>query len=431
MKARILFIIWAALVAAGCSREVTTADWQQDLRTLEKQLAERHVDLYHQVSAEEFAAAVDDLHERLPALTPPEILVGMAQVVAMVGDGHTSFYPGNQKRWWFGFYPARFYWFEDGFHLIAATPENAHLFGKHLVAIDDTPIEEAVRRISTTIGADNDMEYRYTVPFQLIRPEMLHVLGIADSPDSAVFVFDDGTRQSFTAMTKDEYLDREWVVSNGSYAPEGKPPSLRHEFLFASPLIRPHLEQWQFYWYEYLEEDRTVFMQYNVCWDQKGEPTFAEFTEELFRFLDVNPVERLVIDMRQNSGGEPTIAEPLVAGLEQRPEWGAEGRLFVLTGRRTFSAALTNAAQLRARAGARVVGEAPRGKPNNPSEGRDIDLKRTGIWVTVSTQFVERDPALGDVAYLPVDIPVGRTWEDHRLGRDPELEAALAAASRR
>jgi hypothetical protein len=147
----------------------------------------------------------------------------------------------------------------------------------------------------------------------------------------------------------------------------------------------------------------------------------------MFELVDQHPVERIVIDLRQNSGGEPLIAQPLIEALEQRADLGDEGRVFVLTGRRTFSAALTNAAQLRARAGARVVGEPPRGKPNHPSEGRDVDLDQTKVWFTVSTELVERDPALGDSEFLPIDIQATYTFDAYRSGADPALEAALAA----
>lgn len=91
--------------------------------------------------------------------------------------------------------------------------------------------------------------------------------------------------------------------------------------------------------------------------------------DELFALMDKNGAERLIIDLRQNSGGEPMIAEPLIQEHERRSELSDRGGLFVLVGRRTFSAALTNAAHLRSRAGARTVGEPPRGKPNCPSEG--------------------------------------------------------------
>ena len=427
MKTRIFLILLATVAISGCSREVTSEDWRADLRDLEQQLAERHVDLYHEVSEQEFKSAVDDLYDRIPELSPPEILVEIAQLVALVGDGHTSIYPGNQKKWFFGLYPLRLYSFADGIYPIAVSAEYAHLFGKRLVQIDATPIDEAFRIISTTVGADNDMEFQYIVPFELIRPEMLHALGIANSPDRAEFVFEDGTSEVFEGMTEEEWHDLDWLVANGTYAPELKSPSMRFEFLFATSLTRPHLEQRKYYWYTYLEAKKTVYLQYNVCWDKKDDITFAAMVEEMFEFMDGNPVDRLVVDLRQNTGGEPMIAEPLIKGLEQRPDLGAGGRLFVLVGRRTCSAAVTNAAHLRSRAGARLVGEPPRGKPNSPSEGRDIDLERTKIWVTVSTQFVERDPSLGDADYLPVEIEAALKYDDLRQAKDPVLEAALNA----
>ena len=112
-----------------------------------------------------------------------------------------------------------------------------------------------------------------------------------------------------------------------------------------------------------MEEHRTIYFQYNVCWDQKDRPTFEAVVNELFQFMDNHPVDRLIFDVRQNSGGEPLIAEPLIKGLEKRKKFCEEGRLFVLVGRRTFSAALTNAVHLRGKAGARTVGEPSRGKP--------------------------------------------------------------------
>lgn len=425
---RWFLVLMSVLLAGGsaCSGEIKPEKWQKDLRELESQILERHVDPFHTVSREEFEGAVDDLEARIPELTQPEILVGFAQLVARIGDGHTSFYPGNQKKKWFHIYPIILWSFSDGMYVIATAPEHTDLFGKRLVAIDDTPIEEASRRIATTIGADNEMEYTYTVPFELRRPELLHVLGIAASAERADFHFEGGLRKTFQPLTVKEYRDLDYRTANGLYDGQA-PPSARVEFLFATPLVLEHLQERKYYWWTWLADERTLFFQYNVCWDQKDRPTFAEVTDELFRAMEERPVERLVIDLRQNSGGEPKIAEPLIEGLARRSEFTETGRLFVLVGRRTFSAALTNAAQLRSRAGARIVGEAPRGKPNSPSEGRDVDLKRTKTWFTVSTEFVERDPALGDADFLPVEIEATLSFDQFRRAQDVALEAALAA----
>lgn len=399
--------------------------WQQDLRTLSSSLAERHPNLYHTVAQSTFEQAVEDLHQSIPTLTRNQILVGMAKVVALVGDGHTSFFAGSQAKR-FRFLPLILWSFPDGIYVIATSKEYTHLFGKRLLQIDQTPIEEAFTAISECIGVDNEMEYQYTVPFELIRPELLEALGIAKSAEEVSFHFADHQLVKFRPMKRKEYRQIDWRTANKLF--EGKKPnSARMEFLFATPLSLPHLKQRKYYWYRYLEEEKALFLQYNTCWDQKDRPTFAEMVQEVFQFMEKHPVERFILDIRNNSGGEPLTATALVEGMAQLKSFTDAGKFFVLVGRRTFSAAVTNAVDLRAKAGAIIVGEAPRGKPNHYGEGRDIDLKKTKSWATVSTEFVAPDPSLGDRPFLPVDIVVPLSFADYQQANDPVLEAALQA----
>lgn len=428
-------LLLLAALAAGCTNNAqvmgprTAEKWQDELRTLHESLLARHVDLYHATPQAEFEAAVARLHERIPSLSVNETLVEFSKLVALVGDGHTSFYPGEQKGKVFRFVPLHLWSFSDGMYVTSAPVRYSHLLGKRLVRIEETPVEEAVERVSTTIGVDNDMGYAYSVSFDILRPELLHILGISSSPDSVRFEFDGGVSETFQAINLKGYQQGQYMTANGVY-PDGKPVSRRLEYLFATPLTLPHLSERKYYWWEYLEDEQTLFFQYNTCWDQRDRPTVAAMAQEVFDFMDTNPVERLIIDLRQNTGGEPETARALIDGLAARTDFTEQGRLFVLVGRRTFSAAVTNAAELRRDANARLVGEYPRGKPNSPSEGRDIDLDRTKIWLTVSTQFVERDAALEDADYLPLEIQVSHPFQSYRDAIDLDLEAALSAPLR-
>ena len=425
-----LFLITMIALSFGCKdiavEDLTAEDWRMDLRDLVKDLKRRHVDLFHSVSKDSFEQAVAELDRRIPSLNRPQILVGLAQLVALIGDGHTSFSPGDQRGMEFHYYPYRLYSFSDGIYVIAAPEQYAEVLGKRLVQIDNTSIEDAFSAVSTTIGVDNDMEYQYTVPSLLGRPEALHTLGIATGSDQAEFVFEDGVRSTFHAVTGKEYDGFKWMSASNLFG-EQERPTLRLDHLFATPLTLERVKPGDYYWFTYLEEQQALYFQYNRCWDQKGRPSFKKVTKDLFQYMDNHPVERLIVDLRQNPGGEPKTATPLIDGLARRSEFGQEGRLFVLVGRRTFSAALTNAVHLRSRASARIVGEPPRGKPNNPSEGRDINLKRTRIRVTVSTQFLERDPALGNARYLPIDSEATYTFESYQEVHDPVMQAALNA----
>jgi hypothetical protein len=426
----ILAFLWAALLPwTQLHAQVTTEEarhWQADLDYLNKQLVDRHVDLYHSVSEDIFSEAVAQLDADIPSLDQAEILVRFAQLLALIGDGHTSFFAANQEDKAFQHYPLRFWAFSEGIFVIATHAELSHLLGKRLVKIDATEIADAHAAIRSTISADNDMEYTYSVPFMLSQAELLWTLGIAGSVEQASFLFADNTRVELDAISQETYNQSKWTTANPLYG-SGQPPSMRVDFLFASPVSIDALSQMSYYWFTLLEAQNSLYFQYNISWDQDGRASFAAVTDQLMQYLDNSSVERVIIDIRQNSGGEPATAQPLIDALAARPYLAEEGRLFVLVGRRTYSAALTTAAHLRSEAGAKVVGEASRGKPNNPSEGRDILLEQSGTYATVSTQFLNRDPALGGRPFLPVDIPVESSFSDYKQGRDVILEAALSA----
>ena len=69
---------------------------------------------------------------------------------------------------------------------------------------------------------------------------------------------------------------------------------------------------------------------------------------ELFQVMDREPPKRLVIDLRQNGGGDFFEGRKhLVNPVKSRPALNQKGRLFVIIGRRTFSAAMVNAIDFR------------------------------------------------------------------------------------
>jgi hypothetical protein len=59
------------------------------------------------------------------------------------------------------------------------------------------------------------------------------------------------------------------------------------------------------YWYEYLEEEKTVYLNYNSCRQMRDRP-FEIFAEEFWGFVESNEVEKLVLDIRDNRGGSST-----------------------------------------------------------------------------------------------------------------------------
>ncbi len=172
---------------------------------------------------------------------------------------------------------------------------------------------------------------------------------------------------------------------------------------------------------------KTLYFKYNRCADDPAaDMTFAKLMEGTLAFMKTKPVERFVLDLRDNGGGDSNIAAPLIAALAAHPTLNVRGRLFVLIGRHTFSSAVLNTLELKARTQALLVGEPTGGRPNHYGEVRHLTLPRTGWKISYSTKYFTTPLVKGDPDALVPDLPVEVTGVEWFSSRDPVMEAALA-----
>src|SRR5215212_107725 len=86
--------------------------WRDDLMTLKQELPKRHISPFTKTSRADFESAIDALAKRVDALADHEIVVGMMQIVASIGDAHTII--GMDKQMAQASYPIGFYMLKDG-----------------------------------------------------------------------------------------------------------------------------------------------------------------------------------------------------------------------------------------------------------------------------------------------------------------------------
>jgi hypothetical protein len=398
---------------------LTSAQWQADLAVLADALPKKHVDPFRRIDRATFEQRVRTIHDRIPALRDDEIVVAFAGLVASIGDGHTSFDPADQTAVDVRWVPLELYDFDDGLYPIAAPRRYASMLGHRITKIDGHDIADVFLTVSRIISSDNDMEYRYTVPDYVIRPQILSGLGLGSVNGPTIFSQVGSADVTLPQESEHDYASEDWVAA-GTFAARNGSPGL--DKLFATPLTMPHYVSRDAYWYAPVET--AMYFQYNRCFNQPGREPFAKVAADFLTAIGERHAERAIVDLRNNPGGDPDVARPLIDGLRTLRQSGALRTVIVLVGRRTFSAALTNAAALR-KDGAIIAGERSRGKPNNPSEGRNLKLPNSRANVSVSTQFVARDPALGDAPYLPVDLVVPNDYAHYATGADKVLDVAL------
>jgi hypothetical protein len=184
------------------------------------------------------------------------------------------------------------------------------------------------------------------------------------------------------------------------------------------PLAQRNPERW--YWFETLPEANALYFQYDVCAEMQDLP-FADFTRSLFETVDSEGLDRIVIDLRNNGGGNSAVLHPFLEGLAERPDLD----VFVLIGRRTFSSALMNAIELDQEANATLVGEPTGGRPNHYGEVRSFALPNSQLKISYSTKFFRELPD-SDPPSLQPEIAAPPTLANQLAGHDAALAAALA-----
>jgi hypothetical protein len=416
----------AGPASAGAeAKETETRRWREDLRFMAEEMPKLHRNLFHAMTREQFEGAVRKLDEKIPSLARHQIIVEMARIVAMVGDGHTNIAPMRDPKIGFRTYPLKLYLFSDGLYVRAAAREYARLVGARVVRIGNAPWEKAYESVREIIGRDNEMDVKFFAPFLLAMPEVLHALGLIGDMEKAGFTVESHGHQTLAVVRPAGPVemmppdtDTSWLPGNWVDARDGAQRPL--PLWLKDPRNK--------FWFEYLPDAKTVYLQFNHVANKEDE-TVEAFSRRLFDFVETHPVERLVLDLRLNRGGNGEFNRPLLLAILKSPKVDQKGRLFAIVGRSTWSAAQMLVNELEKYTNVIFVGEPTGGKVNSYGDSRRITLPNSGITVRVSTlwwQGDERDRRPWTAPHVAADL----TFEDYRANNDPALKAALNSPRR-
>ena len=177
-----------------------------------------------------------------------------------------------------------------------------------------------------------------------------------------------------------------------------------------------------YYWFEYLESEKTVYVQYNRI-EPTDEENPGEFVSRLEEFIESNQVETLILDIRLNRGGDNSLNRPLLHYLIRNTEINQTGRLFVLVGRSTFSAAMMLSVDIERHTNAIFVGEPTGSKPNHYGDSRKVQLPNSGITVRLSSLEWQYSRPSDDRPWIAPHIRVEYLSSHFEENDDPVFQA--------
>ncbi|HLI65329.1 MAG TPA: S41 family peptidase [Caulobacteraceae bacterium] len=405
MSATRISPVLAALALAACASQppdlhLAPGQWRADLKTFATELPARHMNAFHFTSQAAFQAAVADLDRRLDGLDGDQSSVGLEQLARMIGDGHTGFHTPEAFE---AQLPIKVQHFGDEVRIVEAAPGAEPLLGQRLVAINGAPIAEVNRRLLTVTPADEGMGVRQGVADRRMTLGLyLHGLGITPTRGSARLTVagDDGRTSEVDLVPTIARAGEAWTSVQAT-----------------TPLMRQHENDPM--WCA-TPAPGVLYCDFRSYQGLAGPA--ATMRAEIAR---THP-DKLVIDMRQNGGGDFNVGlRNVVDPIRDDPTVNRKGHLFVLIGPMTFSAGMSNSAHFRQRTAAILVGEPIGERPNSYQENRELTLPNSHLVLSYSTRFYESAP--GDPANeIRPDVEVPTPWDAYKAGRDPVLEWVIA-----
>ena len=409
----VLFLLIAAAAAQTGLPPMDAAKWRQDLRYFAAQAPKVHKNLFHTMTREQFETAVSNLDRRIPELNDDQVVAELERIVAMIGDGHTGM-PLMEAPLDYPRLPLHFGLLADGMLVRAADPKYAELVGGRVVSIGGQSTEKVVAGVSELVPRDNEMTIRAHIPLFLATPAILHGLGIVSSATEVPIV-----------------VEKDGRKVGANVAAEPLPPEKRHGWVPDPRWVQvagDHLPLWQrhpgdYFWYQYLPESRTLYVQWNAIADKKDE-TVADFFHRVFEYAATVPVERLVLDLRLNGGGNNYLNTEPIKDILRSP-LNQRGKFFVLIGPWTFSAAQNLTNILHRYSEAVWVGEPTGEHPNMYGDPARIALPNSKIKIYLSTLWWQDLDERDKRQWQAPDVTVEPTIRDFDAGRDPVMEAVL------
>ena len=384
--------------------------WNGDLNYLQKRITEAHYALNDFISEDEFNNLFDELKSSVRSLSDEQIVVEIMKIMGSLGSGHNFIIPTTPKLGALKKLPIQFYQFSDGMFIIDAESGYEEWIGYKIEKIGEASIEEALEKTNIINARDNAMQTLWLGPYFLSMPEVLQGLSIIENSDQVILTVSD-------SEGKTQKLTIEQITWNFTGFPKISPLKKGTQPLYTSNMNN-------IFWYESITDDHTIYIQFNEVQD-KEDQTLEQFTLELQNQIDQNKTQYLILDLRHNSGGNGAIRNHILKLLVKFESRNPKGKVFVLMGRGTYSAAQNLLTEISTQTNSILVGEPSSSKPTFIGEAGWFQLPYSGLIGIVASQYHKSSEAEDFREWIAPHIPISLSSTDYFAGNDKAMDVIM------
>ena len=403
---------------------------------------------FSQEEAARFEEHVRGLRDNAGTMTDAAFAMGIAAAAAIAENGHTNLSRRDLFRD-MNSLPVRFFWFEEGLHIVRARASHEDLIGARVVLYDGRAPDTLVGALDPYFGG-NAAFLRFNSPSFFASPQAMHVAGLAERPDRVTLrlAFADGSEREMVMEPEETPTPVIWPDEAALPVLSKEEKESGHDWRFApvdaeaNAGARAHYVRLPqtYHWTDELPGGG-FYIRLRLIQDQddrKLKPWLAVLAER----LRAKPADYLVLDVRSTFGGNYLLARKFALGVRDFVRPG--GRIYLLTDEGTFSAAIvTQAFALHAAGEQGVVVGAPVGDEEQfwAEGGGALTLPNSGYRIFVSTGYHDWENGCTDwsrcfwfniflgvaAGSLDPDIAAPMRHADYAAGIDTGLQAVFDA----
>ena len=437
MRSRFLLAPVALLLAATPAAAAAVSQWRTTVEQVVNDIRINHPAPFTRVGELSFLREAAALISALPQLTDEQRMVQLMHLVATIGDGHTQLEPNDPAfALW---YPMRIYEFSDGYYITAAHRSVREFAGAHVLEIGGHPIERVAEAARSLRGADNEFDQLQRLDV-LENAALMRGLGFAGADHGlrikARLSSGRVVERTLPAMpvndpfygTSDSSFDwtgrsevygapvapfEEWVT-----AFRGLPTSAFRQIDATRP---PH------FGFRRLEAGRAIpeHDAYYIQINGVAPDDLLPFLHQQLAAIDAQHPRRLIVDLRYNDGGDGSRVDEMIHQFVQRevdPPWR---EFYLITGRKTYSAAVGMVSSFIQNMKLTLVGEPPGSALNNYGDPAQHDYAAPAARLYVSTRRYVLSDSRDLSAHIAIDVPTPMSFADYAAGRDPAIDPIL------
>lgn len=245
-----------------------------------------------------------------------ELWTYIQAITTTLEDGHSTLMPDFDANI---IYPVVYFIDDQDTHLIGVNNEYKSSLGKRISKINGYPVSDVINSFKKLISSDNDIYFKNKVVDFMQLYSMWQYTPYCLPDSSLQLSFTDSTITSIRPISKSKIN----IVS--------QQPQAKHESIRGKNRIPFH--------YTIIPEKNICYFQFNSCVDQSSlrqqyllsNPNIAEddleksisrfprfdvFLSEMFDSIRANKISTLVIDVRNNSGGNSKLCDQLLSWLK-------------------------------------------------------------------------------------------------------------------